>query len=56
MKWGESLHSGAMVEVWGSKNFGFIIDRDPQYFHLWTVMHENVVQTIHSSKLRILQS
>lgn len=56
MKWGENLRPGEMVEVWNSNKPGFIVDRDPEHVHLWTVLHENVIQTVHSSKLRILQS
>lgn len=56
MKWGEGLHPGAMVEIWNSNVSGFIIERDPEHVHLWKVLHENVIYTMHSSKLRIMQA
>jgi len=55
MKWGEGLQSGMMVEVWGSKTAGLILERDPEHIYLWKVFHENTVFSFHSSRLRVFQ-
>lgn len=51
--WGSNLSPGALVEVHSENILGLIISRDPEYLHLWNVLIDGVVVSVHSSRLRI---